>query len=116
MYNIICPHCNPPIIYYAPLNRLIGLLPSVKMYPDNPNPLSNSAYNSGPALAIATSVSWPSASIIYSNLLDSIVASSFALLISKATFSYSYLIIYSYSLDLYLKAFSFSIFDAFALN
>lgn len=51
-------HCyNPPTNYAAPLIRLIGLFPSVKIYPDNPKPLSNSAYNSGPALAIATKVS-----------------------------------------------------------
>lgn len=95
---------------------MIGLFPSVKIYPDNPNPFNNSAYNSGPALAMAIIVSYPKASISYSNLLDSIAANSFAFLISNSAFSFSYLIVYSYSFYLYLSAASFSILDALVLN
>lgn len=62
----------------------MGFFPSVTKNPFNPNPFNNLALVSGPALAIATIVSFPTAEIYYLNFLISISDNSLAFLISNS--------------------------------
>lgn len=68
----------------AVLNKFIGFFPSVTKNPLSPKPLNNLALVSGPALAIAIIVSFPTAEIYYLNFLISISDNSLAFLISNS--------------------------------
>jgi hypothetical protein len=73
----------------AESKRLIGLLPSVMIKPVRPSPFKSSAWNSGPACAIATKVLLPIASTMALNLLLSISDNYFSLPISRLVTFYS---------------------------
>jgi hypothetical protein len=68
----------------AVLKRLIGFFPSVTKNPFNPNPPNNLALVSGPALAMAIIVSFPTAETYCLNFLISISDNSLAFLISNS--------------------------------